>query len=362
MKINEIINHFEQVIPLDFQESYDNSGLQLGNPENELSKALITLDITEDVLNEAIEKNCNLILSHHPLIFHGIKKITGSNEIERIIEKALKSDIAIYSAHTSLDNNYHGLNTFIAGKLGLKNITILAPLKNKLKKLVVFCPTDHAEKVRKAMFEAGAGNIGNYDSCSFNITGSGSFKANENANPFVGDINVLHFEPEVRIETILTNDILPNVIKAMLDNHPYEEVAYDLYPLENEYDKGGSGVIGELQKEYKLEDFIFLVKDIFKTGCIRINKSNKSHVRKVAFCGGSGSFLIQSAVKHQADIIITADIKYHDFFNERILIADIGHFESEYFSKELIASIITKKFPTFAFLFSEMNINPVHYI
>ncbi len=362
MKINEIINYFEQVIPLDFQESYDNSGLQLGNPANELSKALITLDITEDILNEAIEKKCNLILSHHPLIFHGLKKITGSNEIERIVEKALKSDIAVYSAHTSLDNNFNGLNTFIAGKLGLQNITILAPLKNKLKKLVVFCPTDHAENVRKAMFEAGAGNIGNYDSCSFNINGIGSFKANENAKPFVGDLNLLHFEPEVRIETILTENILQKVVKAMLDIHPYEEVAYDLYPLENEYGKGGSGIIGELLEEYSVDEFLLLLKAIFKTGCIRYNKTNKTHIRKVAFCGGSGSFLTQSAINLEADIIITSDIKYHDFFNERILMADIGHFESEFFSRELIASIITKKFPTFAFLFSEMNINPVHYI
>lgn len=361
MKIFEIIDYFEQIIPLDFQETYDNCGLQVGNSGAELTRALITLDITESVLDEAIEKNCNLIISHHPLIFQGIKKITGSNPVERILEKALRSDICIYCSHTCLDNNFKGLNTFIAGKIGLKDVEILEPSKNILKKLVVFCPVDHAEKVRTALFSAGAGHIGNYDSCSFNTTGAGSFKANENANPFVGELNKLHFEQEVRIETVFTENIRHQVIQAMLQSHPYEEVAYDIYPLDNAYGRAGSGVIGVLQHEMDTMDFMRLLKEVFKTGSIRYNNTGNNSIRKVAICGGSGSFLIKTAIKNNADILITADIKYHEFFNEKIILADVGHFESENFSTELIASIITKKFPTFAFLFSENNTNPVNY-
>ncbi|HOY30883.1 MAG TPA: Nif3-like dinuclear metal center hexameric protein [Bacteroidales bacterium] len=361
MRIAQIIEHFEQVIPVDFQESYDNCGLQVGNAGNELSSALITLDISERVLEEAIEKNCNLIISHHPLIFQAIKKITGANATERILQKALKSDVCIYCAHTSLDNNFNGLNTFIAGKIGLQHVKILEPAGSVLKKLVVFCPVEHAEKVRTAIFSAGAGHIGNYDCCSFNGSGAGSFRANENARPFVGELNELHFEPEIRIETIFPDNIRSQVIQAMLEAHPYEEVAYDIYPLDNLYQKVGSGIIGELLNETDAMDFIRLLKDIFKTGSIRYNKPLCPLIRKVALCGGSGSFLIKSAMKNKADILVTADIKYHDFFNEKIMLADVGHFESEYFSAELIASIITKKFPTFAFLFSEQNINPVHY-
>lgn len=362
MKIIEIINYFEQIIPLDFQETYDNCGLQVGNAGNELTKALITLDITESVIEEALENNCNLVISHHPLIFQGIKKITGANPTERILEKALKSDLCIYCAHTCLDNNSGGLNTFIAGKLGLQNIKILEPAKNILKKLVVFCPVEHAEKVRNTMFSAGAGHIGNYDSCSFNTSGEGSFRANEHANPFVGQLKELHFEHEVRIETIFPDHIRSQVIQAMLQSHPYEEVAYDIYPMDNDYANAGAGIIGELHDEVAATDFMVSLKQLFRTACIRHNKGRRQTIKKIAFCGGSGSFLIKTAMKHQADIIITSDVKYHEFFNENIIIADIGHFESEYFSTELIATIITKKFPTFAFLFSQRNTNPVQYI
>jgi len=362
MKIIEIINYFEQIIPLDFQETYDNCGLQVGNAGNELTKALITLDITESVIEEALENNCNLIISHHPLIFQGVKKITGANPTERILEKALKSGLCIYCAHTCLDNNSSGLNTFIAGKLCLQNIKILEPAKNILKKLVVFCPVEHAEKVRNAMFSAGAGHIGNYDSCSFNTSGAGSFRANEHAKPFVGQLNELHFEQEVRIETVFPDHIRSLVIQAMLQSHPYEEVAYDIYPMDNDYANAGAGIIGELQGEVAAMDFMVSLKQLFNAASIRHNKGRRQTIKKVAFCGGSGSFLIKTAMKHQADIIITSDVKYHEFFNENIIIADIGHFESEYFSTELIATIITKKFPTFAFLFSQRNTNPVQYI
>lgn len=361
MKINEVISCFEEIIPVSYQEHYDNCGLQVGNRDSDLTKVLIALDVTEDIIDEALERNCNLIISHHPLIFHGLKKITGSNFIERIIERAIKNDIAIYSAHTSLDNNFEGLNVFIAGKLGLKDIKILSPGENLLKKLVVFCPADHSEKVRNALFSAGAGHIGNYDSCSFNVEGKGSFRGNELSNPFVGKSNELHYEQEVRIEVIYPVIIENKLIQALIKNHPYEEVAYDIYKLDNSYDKIGAGVIGNFEKPLKTKDFFEFVKDVFGTKCIRHNEIRKQEIQKVAFCGGSGVFLLNKAIQKNADVFITADIKYHDFFTEKILLADIGHFESEHFSVELIASVLMKKFPTFAFLISERKSNPVYY-
>lgn len=362
MKIFEVVDYFEQIIPLDLQESYDNCGLQLGDTLQELTSALITLDITEKTIAEAIVKNCNLIISHHPLIFQGIKKITGATASERIIEQALKHNICIYCSHTCLDNNYSGLNMFIAEKIGLQDVKILEPTKNLLKKLVVFCPVDHAENVRNALFSAGAGHIGNYSACSFNTNGAGSFKAEENARPFVGEPFQLHFEPEIRIETIFPDHLRHQVIQAMLQSHPYEEVAYDIYPLDNEYPRAGSGAIGTLSKDTEVAEFMAMLKNIFKTPCIRHNQTSRNTIRKVALCGGSGSFLVRTAIKDKADILITADIKYHEFFNEKIILADVGHYESEIFSTELIASIITKKFPTFAFSFSDNNTNPVNYL
>ncbi len=361
MKINEVLDYFEQLIPVDFQENFDNCGLQVGNGLSGLKQAMITLDVTEEILDEAISKDCNLIISHHPLIFHGLKKITGANAEERIIEKALKNDITIYSAHTSLDNNFAGLNVFIAKKLRLNNIKILAPTGNLLKKLVVYCPTDHAEKVRTALFAAGGGHIGNYDSCSFNMQGIGSFKGNEDSNPFVGKPNELHYEEEVRIELIYPVNFESKIIKALLQNHPYEEVAYDIYKVDNTYAKIGAGVIGNLEQPINTTDFLRLIKEIFGTKCIRHNKISKQEIQTVAFCGGSGIFLLNQAIRRHADIFITSDIKYHDFFTDNILLADIGHFESEQFSVELIASVLMKKFPTFAFLFPETKSNPVNY-
>jgi len=361
MKISEIINYFETIIPLGFQETYDNCGLQVGNSQIELTQALITLDITEPVIDEAIEKKCNLIISHHPLIFHPLKKITGSNPVERILEKAIKADICVYCAHTSLDNNAYGLNTFIAAKLGLHEVKILEPVRNILKKLVVFCPVVYADKVRTAIFSAGAGHIGNYDSCSFNVEGQGSFRAKEDAHPFVGELNTLHYEPEVRIETIFLENRQSQIVEAMLAAHPYEEVAYDIYPLNNEYNGAGAGIIGNLEEEMTVPDFLVFVRKIFKSKSIRVSEFSDKKIKKVAFCGGSGSFLVKAAIRNNADMLMTADIKYHEFSNDKIILADIGHYESEYFSTELIASIIIKKFPTFAFSFSEKNSNPVYY-
>jgi dinuclear metal center YbgI/SA1388 family protein len=361
MKIAEIIKYLESVYPLDYQESYDNCGIQVGKANTEFSGALITLDVTEVHIDEAISKSCNLIISHHPLIFKGIKKITGNSALERIIEKSIKNDISIYSLHTNLDNHIQGLNGFVAEKLGLKNIRILQTKDNLLKKFVVYCPESHAELVRNALFEAGAGHIGHYDSCSFNTTGLGSFRGNSTTNPFVGVANELHFENEIRIEVVFPSVLQNELIAAMLQVHPYEEVAYDIFGIDNAYSKIGSGIVGELEDAVPINDFLKKIQQTFLIPSIKHNKPISKTIKRVAFCGGSGSFLIPHACKANADVYVTGDISYHDFFNDRLFIADIGHYESEADSTELIASQLTKKFNTFAFLISEIKSNPVNY-
>jgi dinuclear metal center YbgI/SA1388 family protein len=363
MKIKDIINELEQFAPLTLQESYDNSGLLIGNTENECSGALITLDVTENVLEEAISKKFNLIISHHPLIFGGLKKITGSNATERITMNAIRNDIAIYAIHTNLDNIIDGVNAMICEKIGLKQVKPLVPGQKQLRKLITYCPVEHADVVRNAIFEAGAGHIGKYDSCSFNCEGTGTFKALEGANPFVGEINELHREHEIRIESIFPFFLENKIVKALLSVHPYEEVAYDIYTLENKNQQTGAGMKGILEHPLPKMAFLQLLKEQFKTGTIRYSDFNDKPIRSVAVCGGAGSFLIQKALSAGVDAFITGDIKYHDFFipEGRILLADIGHYESEQYTKELLFNQITKIFPTFAVRMSEHNTNSVHY-
>ncbi len=363
MLLKTITDVIESVAPLSFQETYDNAGLIIGNHDQEIEKAIICIDVTEEVLDEAIEKHCQLILSHHPIIFKSFKKINGKNSTERIIVKAIQHNIAIYAAHTNLDNVSQGVNAMLANKLQLKNIHILQPKMAMLRKIVTFCPVDHAETVRNALFEAGAGHIGNYDYCSFNTIGEGSFRASEDAQPYVGAINQVHTENEIRIETIFYSHLESKILKALFLHHPYEEVAYDIYTLENKAHSLGSGMMGEID-ETDSKSFLQTIKEITGSGCIRHTALTAKTIKKVALCGGSGSFLINDAIAANADIFITADVKYHDFFEaeNKIIIADIGHYESEQFTKELLYSIITKKLPNFAVLISEKNTNPIHYL
>ncbi|MBP6978600.1 MAG: Nif3-like dinuclear metal center hexameric protein [Bacteroidales bacterium] len=363
MKLAQIVGVLEESAPLKWQEDYDNSGLMIGDPERDVSKALICVDVTQSVLNEAVDKKCDLIISHHPLIFKGIKKLTSGSLTERMVIQAVKNDIAVYSIHTNLDNLDRGVSWALGEKIGLRHSQVLAPRKGLLCKLVTFCPVDHADRVRQALFDAGAGCIGNYDSCSFNLTGTGSFRSGEECHPFVGETGKLHFENEVRIETIYPVHLEKEVVRVLKDTHPYEEVAYDLYPLENEYNKMGSGIIGDLENPMEDLKFLDMVKSVSGSIVLRHSALQGQKVSKIAVCGGSGSFLIREAIARKADVFLTADLKYHDFFeaDKRILLVDIGHYESEQFVKELIASILVKKMPTFAVLITENNTNPVHY-
>jgi dinuclear metal center YbgI/SA1388 family protein len=364
MKLKDLCSYLDSAVPLSFQEGYDNSGLQIGLPESEISSAMITLDVTEEVMNEAVSEKCDLIISHHPLIFNGIKSITCRTFTEKILYKAVKHDIAIYSSHTNLDIFSNGVSRKMAEKLNLKGIKVLSPLKNRLLKLVTYIPESSLEKVREALFEAGAGVTGNYDKCGFAATGTGSFRANENSKPFIGEKGKIHFEKEVRFETVLFSHLKDKVIKALLDIHPYEEVAYDIYTLENVNIDVGLGCIGEFNEAISEDNFLELVSSVFDAKGIRYSRQAGKPVRKVALCGGSGASLLKEAIASGADAFVTADVKYHNFFDadNRILLVDTGHFESEKFSTEILYDLIIKKFPKFAVRFSETNTNPINYL
>jgi len=363
MHLNELTGFLEDFAPLEYQESYDNSGLIYGNPKRRIKKALISLDCTEAVVDEAIKTKCDLIISHHPLIFSGINKLTGKNYVERTLIKAIQKDIALYAIHTNLDNVKNGVNARIAEQLGLEFCRILSPKPHTLKKIVTFCPTDSAEKVRNALFKYGAGKISDYSECSFNSEGFGTFKANKDANPFVGKKGHQHKESEIKIESIYPVHAEKDIISALFNAHPYEEVAYDIIPLENQHNYIGAGMVGILSKEMNEKSFLMKIKKVMKCKNIRHTALKNKKVKTVAVCGGSGSFLLSEAIKSKADVFVTADFKYHQFFDaeDKILIADIGHYESEQFTKDLLFDLINKKFPKFALRLSEVNTNPINY-
>ena len=364
MKIKQIVSALERFAPLPLQDGFDNAGLQIGLTEAEATGALLCLDVTEAVLDEAIALGYNLVISHHPLIFKGYKSITGKDYVERCILKAIKNDIVIYSAHTNLDNAQGGVNYKIAEKIGLKNLKVLEPKENNLVKLVTFVPYAQADAVREALFAAGCGNIGDYDSCSYNLKGEGTFRAKEGTHPFCGTIGELHHENEVRIETILPSFKKAETIKALLAAHPYEEPAFDIYPLLNDWSQAGSGIVGELDESETELEFLKRIKKTFEVGCLRHNKLKGREIQRVALCGGAGAFLLPQAIRLGADVFITGEIKYHDYFGheEDILMAEIGHYESEQYTKEIFYSIIRDLFPNFALQLSKINTNPIKYL
>lgn len=363
MKVKEITSILESFAPLSYQESYDNAGLQAGDPEQELDAALVCIDITEAVLEEARKKGAGLIIAHHPVIFQGMKKLTGSDPSERIVMEAIRSGISLYCAHTNLDAVHRGVSFRMAEKLDLKGTRVLSPVKGRLRKLVFFVPPDHAARVREAIFNAGAGQLGEYDRCSFNAPGEGTFRGGEAADPYVGEKGKLHTEPELRVETIYPAEREGRILEALTGSHPYEEVAYDLYPLENEYDRAGSGAVGELDQALGEKAFLGLLKERFTVPVVRHSPLTGRKVKKVALCGGSGGFLLPKALASGADVFISGDIKYHTFFEAdgRILLADIGHYESEQFTREIIYELLIKNFPNFAVHLTEVITNPVNY-
>ena len=362
--IKDIIRYLEEIAPASLQESYDNAGLIVGDHETQVTGVVVCLDSVEDTVDEAISLGANLIVAHHPIVFKGLKRFNGKNYVERTIIKAIKNDIAIYAIHTNIDSVLGGVSGKIAEKLGVKNCEILSPKTNRLLKLETYVPVNQVELVKNAMFEAGAGNVDNYANCSFMTEGKGTFKAKKSATPYVGEIGKDHTEAEIKIEVIFNRDKKNRVLDALLSSHPYEEVAYNILSLENVNRNEGLGVVGELVDEMNVLEFLEIIKSKMKAGVVRYTQPPKSTIKRVAICGGSGSFLLSEAKKMDADLFLTSDFKYHEFFDaeNQIVIADIGHYESEQYTSELIYDFLTQKFSTFAVRISVINTNPVNYL
>ena len=363
IKIKRLISTIERLAPLSLQEEYDNSGLIIGNPDEHVECCMICLDVSEEVIDEAVDRGARLIISHHPLIFGKLTSITNRTPVERIVTSAIRSGISIYAVHTNLDSTEQGVSNALSVKLGLTDLQVLRKGRGMLRKLVTFTPLEHAEKVRKAVFDAGAGHIGSYDQCSFNVAGEGSFKGDDSTHPFVGDKGRLHFENEVRFETVFPFYLEREIVAALLEAHPYEEVAYDIYKLENDSGITGMGMTGYLKQAMPEDAFMRHLKETLRVPCIRHSRLTGKEVKKVAVCGGSGIFLLPDAIKQAADFFVTADVKYHQFQQAGggIVIADVGHFESEQFTCELLADHLKKNFPNFAVLISDSQVNPVNY-
>ena len=362
-KIKEVINYLEIFAPLAHQELYDNSGLLTGDREEDVKSILITLDCTEPIVQEAIEKGANLIITHHPIIFSGLKKITGTNYVERTIIKAIKNDIAIYAIHTNLDNVISGVNFEFAKRLGLNNISILNPKKNTLNKLVTFAPMNSREPVLKALYKAGAGEAGNYSECSFSNEGIGSFTPNEKANPTIGKKGKPENVKESRIEVIIPTDKVNEIVNVLKNTHPYEEVAYYITQIENANQNLGAGIIGDLDEALGKNAFLTFLKSSMNLQVIKHTAGSHKKIKKIAICGGSGSFLLNSAIKANVDAYVSADFKYHEYFDaeNHLMICDIGHYESEVATKDLLYDILSKNFSSFALNLSEIDTNPISY-
>ena len=371
MIVQDVINHLHDLAPLNYAEDFDNVGLLVGDKNQTVSGVLVTLDTLEAVVDEAIENNCNLIVSFHPIIFKGLKKLTGKTYVERVVIKAIQYNIAIFSIHTALDNAFEGVNSIICDQLQLQNKKILIPQSGTLKKLQTYVPNENAEVLRTALFNAGAGNIGNYDACSFNLEGKGTYRGNEESNPTLGQKGELHTENETLISVVFAKHIESKVLKALFGAHPYEEVAYEITTLDNTNHYIGMGMIGELAQEMEELDCLQYIKERMNTACVRHSELRGKPVKKIAVLGGSGSFAIGAAKASGADLLVTADLKYHDFFSAEnsILLADIGHYESEQFTKSFLVDYLSKKITNFAaalpagrVVLSKTNTNPVKYL
>ena len=363
LSVSNIAAALEAFAPTQLQENYDNAGLITGSPDQPVTKALLSLDCTEEVIDEALKKGCNMIVAHHPIVFSGLKKITGSNYVERTIIKAIKSDVAIYACHTNLDNVREGVNQIICEKLGIRNPRILRPMRGQLFKLHTYVPNEHANKLRDTLFARGAGDIGNYSECSFNILGQGTFRGNDDSNPAIGEKGKRETVNETKIEVIFPGWKKSDVLRALKEGHVYEEVAYEIYPLENVYQETGAGLIGELDEAMNGQAFLGHLKSSMQLEIVKHTRLIKSKVKTVAVCGGAGISFLKDAMGQKADAYITADVKYHQFFDAdgKILLCDIGHYESERFTPELFQRILKRNFPNFAALLSKTNTNPVNH-
>ncbi|WP_041567302.1 Nif3-like dinuclear metal center hexameric protein [Nonlabens dokdonensis] len=362
MKIKDVISHLELLAPRYYAEDFDNTGLLTGDKSDDLKGILVTLDCLENVVEEAIENNCNLIVSFHPIIFSGLKHLQPNDYVRKAVVKAIKNDIAIYATHTALDVAKGGVSYRMAHEMELENLHTLVPKSQLIKKLVTYVPVDKIELVKEALFNAGAGQLGNYSECSFTQNGTGTFKGNKNSNPQLGEKLITQTVEENALSVTFLPHLEAQIMQALTHSHPYEEVSYEITTLENTYQNIGMGVVGQLKEELSVEDFLKKTKSVFKTGVVRSSLSRKRNIKKVALLGGSGAFAIKNALQSRADAYITADLKYHDFFQgQDILLCDVGHYESEQFTKNILHEYLTEKFSNFAVLCAKARTNPVNY-
>ena len=362
-RIQDILSFLDQLAPPAYQESYDNATLICGDRNWNLTGVLCTLDCTEAVVEEAIHRGANLIVAHHPIVFKGLKSITGKTYVERTIIKAIQANVAIFAIHTNLDHVAGGVNKRIADRLGLLQPRILQPKKQLLNNLVFFVPTAFKNQVLKAVFQAGAGQIGEYSDCAFSSEGLGQFTPSENANPSLGQRGQAHMEPELRVEVILPAHLSSKVLAALKAAHPYEEVAYYLSNLENENQEVGAGMIGTLPESLTEEEFLDFLKQRMNLTLVKHSPLTGKRIQKVALCGGAGIFLLSDAKKAGADVFVTADVKYHEYFDAEgaLVLCDIGHYESEIFTKDLLADVLSQNFPNIALYLSKVVTNPTSY-
>ncbi len=365
MLIGHITAALEQYAPFQLQEDFDNCGLIIGSPAHECSGVLVSVDVTTAVVKEAIESGCNLIVAHHPLLFKGIKRLNGLSPVEQAVKLALCHDIAVYACHTCLDNAAEGVSHMMAAKLGLEVVKVLEPKRGTLTALSVCVPAESADELRLALFEAGAGSIGDYDSCSFAVTGMGTFRPLDGAEPYSGKVGSQYIGEEVRLDLVLPSYLQNSVEKALVEVHPYEEPAYQFFPMLNGSRHLGLGAVGNLAHALTPDELVAHVKSVFQSPVARCSAyPADSIIRRVAVCGGAGSSLIPKAIAAGAQAIVTSDTRYHDFvdYANTILIVDIGHHESENCTKDIFYHIITKKFPNFAVRYANADINPINYL
>lgn len=368
MLIKEIIDAIESIAPLPLQEEWDNCGVQVGPTDNECTGVMVCVDCTPVVVEEAIAMNCNLIVSHHPLIFGGIKQLTGKTEAERCVINAVTAGLTIYSSHTALDNSPNGISHRMASLLGLEDVDVLVPREADQLKLVAYVPVSKLDDVRLALFDAGAGAIGNYDFCSFATDGRGSFRALDGANPYVGEVSQLHFEDESRLEVLLPRWKRRDVELALRQVHPYEEPAYEFSEVVAASRPAGSGCVGHLPQPMTVAQLALFAKERFGCQAVRLSCYHGDPmvhtVRRVAVCGGAGGSFIGAVKRSGADAYITADLRYHDFvdYGKRLALIDVGHFNSEQCAKEIFYQLICEKFPNFAVHTSKNEKNPIQYL
>ncbi len=369
MIVNDVIKYLEGWAPKETAWQKDNTGLQIGATESKIKNIFLCLELTEIALSEAVEKNCNFIITHHPFIFQPLKKIDITNDKNsKLIEKIIKNDITLYSFHTNLDFTKNGVSFALAKKLDLKNISFLENQESNQFKLVVFVPGNNLNEVLDAIFNSGGGKIGEYEKCSFQVPGKGTFEGSENSNPAIGKAQNFEKVDEIRLEILIDSWNLKKVISAMIEAHPYEEPAFDVYPLQNKNVNFGFGAIGNLENSLSENDFLNFVKEKLNLINLRFVKGKSGSIKKVAVCGGSGSDLLKQAILQKADAFITADVKYHTFHDaeDEILLIDAGHYETEILVFDEVKTKLEKLILKYnsdseIFVFSQST-NPVRYL